>query len=135
MTELVSFLPLVAIALLFWLMVVRPASRRQKELARLQSSLEPGQRVMLSSGIFGTVTSVADDRVRVEIAPGVEVEVVRPAIGSVETVEEVAEPFLVRSGLLARTPRGRVATRAAWHHLGLSMPAGAGIEGSLFDDV
>jgi Holliday junction DNA helicase RuvB len=52
-----------------------------------------------------------------------------------ETVEEVAEPFLVRSGLLARTPRGRVATRAAWHHLGLSMPAGAGIEGSLFDDV
>lgn len=52
-----------------------------------------------------------------------------------ETVEEVAEPFLVRSGLLARTPRGRVATRAAWHHLGLSMPAGAGIEGSLFDEV
>ncbi len=32
-----------------------------------------------------------------------------------ETVEEVAEPFLVRAGLLARTPRGRVATPAAWH--------------------
>ena len=40
-----------------------------------------------------------------------------------ETVEEVAEPFLVRSGLLARTPRGRVATRAAWEHLGLSAPS------------
>jgi len=39
-----------------------------------------------------------------------------------ETVEEVAEPFLVRSGLLARTPRGRVATRAAWQHLGLAPP-------------
>ncbi|ROR90566.1 Holliday junction branch migration DNA helicase RuvB [Nocardioides aurantiacus] len=39
-----------------------------------------------------------------------------------ETVEEVAEPFLVRLGLLARTPRGRVATRAAWHHLGLTAP-------------
>ena len=37
---------------------------------------------------FGTVTSVVDDRVKVEIAPGVEVEVVRPAIGSVETVED-----------------------------------------------
>ena len=36
-----------------------------------------------------------------------------------ETVEEVAEPFLVREGLLARTPRGRVATPAAWAHLGL----------------
>ena len=39
-----------------------------------------------------------------------------------ETVEEVAEPFLVREGLLARTPRGRVATRAAWTHLGLVPP-------------
>jgi Holliday junction DNA helicase RuvB len=40
-----------------------------------------------------------------------------------ETVEEVAEPFLVRLGLLARTPRGRVATHAAWEHLGLVPPA------------
>ncbi|HSE08220.1 MAG TPA: Holliday junction branch migration DNA helicase RuvB [Nocardioidaceae bacterium] len=40
-----------------------------------------------------------------------------------ETVEEVAEPFLVRTGMLARTPRGRVATPAAWEHLGLTAPA------------
>ena len=39
-----------------------------------------------------------------------------------ETVEVVAEPFLVRAGLLARTPRGRVATPAAWTHLGLPVP-------------
>ena len=39
-----------------------------------------------------------------------------------ETVETVAEPFLVRAGLLARTPRGRVATRAAFEHLGLAAP-------------
>jgi Holliday junction DNA helicase RuvB len=39
-----------------------------------------------------------------------------------ETVEVVAEPFLVRLGLLARTPRGRVATRAGWEHLGLNPP-------------
>ncbi|MEU0269090.1 Holliday junction branch migration DNA helicase RuvB [Nocardioides sp. NPDC006303] len=42
-----------------------------------------------------------------------------------ETVEEVAEPFLVRSGFLARTPRGRVATPAAWEHLGLPVPSNA----------
>jgi holliday junction DNA helicase RuvB len=39
-----------------------------------------------------------------------------------ETVETVAEPYLVREGLLARTPRGRVATEAAWEHLGLTPP-------------
>jgi Holliday junction DNA helicase RuvB len=54
------------------------------------------------------------------------------AVGEeVETVEEVAEPFLVRAGLLARTPRGRVATPAAWEHLGLAGPRAAGP--TLFD--
>jgi Holliday junction DNA helicase RuvB len=49
-----------------------------------------------------------------------------------ETVEEVAEPFLVRSGLLARTPRGRIATPAAWAHLGLSAPPP--VDPVLFED-
>ncbi len=39
-----------------------------------------------------------------------------------ETVETVAEPFLVRAGLLYRTPRGRMATEAAWRHLGMAPP-------------
>ena len=40
------------------------------------------------------------------------------------TVEEVCEPFLVRAGMLARTPRGRVATALAWTHLGMTPPSG-----------
>jgi Holliday junction DNA helicase RuvB len=45
------------------------------------------------------------------------------AVGEeVTTVEEVCEPYLVRAGMLARTPRGRVATDAAWLHLGLQPP-------------
>ena len=59
------------------------------------------------------------------------------AVGEeVETVEEVAEPFLVRAGLLARTSRGRVATPAAWLHLELTPPPGgtSATQGpSLFD--
>jgi len=43
-----------------------------------------------------------------------------------DTVEEVCEPFLVRAGLLARTPRGRVATAGAWRHLGRTPPATVG---------
>lgn len=42
-----------------------------------------------------------------------------------ETVETVAEPFLVREGLIGRTPRGRVATGRAWTHLGLTPPSTA----------
>ena len=43
-----------------------------------------------------------------------------------ETVETVAEPFLVREGLIGRTPRGRIALPAAWAHLGLDVPHGSG---------
>ena len=41
-----------------------------------------------------------------------------------DTVEEVCEPFLLREGLLVRTPRGRMATAGAWRHLGLTPPVG-----------
>ena len=47
-----------------------------------------------------------------------------------ETIESVVEPFLVRMGMLSRTPRGRVATRRAWDHLGVRRPD----RGTLFDD-
>jgi Holliday junction DNA helicase RuvB len=63
-----------------------------------------------------------------------------------DTVETVAEPYLVREGLVARTPRGRVATTTAWQHLGLEPPAGTWAAGlpdegtgsrsrTLFDEV
>ncbi|WP_019853637.1 Holliday junction branch migration DNA helicase RuvB [Actinopolyspora mortivallis] len=66
------------------------------------------------------------------------------AVGEEQTtIEEVCEPYLVRVGMLARTPRGRVATAAAWRHLGLVPPenavgAGTGVvvdtEPSLFEE-
>jgi Holliday junction DNA helicase RuvB len=56
------------------------------------------------------------------------------AIGEeAETIESLAEPFLVRMGLLARTPRGRVATAAGWTHLGLKAPQSAQAELGIFD--
>jgi Holliday junction DNA helicase RuvB len=53
------------------------------------------------------------------------------------TVEEVCEPFLVRIGMLARTARGRVATPAAWDHLGLAQLQAESrtAEASLFDGL
>ncbi len=45
-----------------------------------------------------------------------------------ETIEDVHEPFLIQTGLLARTPRGRIATDLAYRHLGLAPPAGTGLQ-------
>jgi Holliday junction DNA helicase RuvB len=53
------------------------------------------------------------------------------------TIEDVLEPFLIQQGYLMRTPRGRVATRRAWQHFGLNVPAHLdntnSKEGSSFD--
>jgi preprotein translocase subunit YajC len=81
--QLASLLPIIGIALLFWLLLIRPASRRQKELRRMQSSLDVGDEVMLTSGIYGRLVALEDDAIRVEIADGVTVKAARGAIGSV----------------------------------------------------
>jgi preprotein translocase subunit YajC len=80
-----ELLPLVGIALLFWLFIIRPASRRQKELGRMQSSLSVGDEIVLTSGVFGTVGQIADDHVLVEVAPGVSIKVARGAVGSISS--------------------------------------------------
>lgn len=82
---MVELLPLVGIALLFWLFIIRPASRRQKELRSMQSSLDLGDEVVLTSGVYGTVRQLEDDLVLVEIADGVVIKVARGAIGTVAT--------------------------------------------------
>jgi preprotein translocase subunit YajC len=90
-SELASLLPLLAIAALFWLLMIRPAQRRQRDLRRMQSSLAIGDEVMLSSGIYGVLRSLEDERISVEIAPGVEVEVIRGAVS--QKVSPAAESF------------------------------------------
>ena len=85
MNDLAALLPLVAILGLFWFMVIRPAKRRQQEVTSLQSSIEVGQRVMMSSGVYGTIKAITDDRARLEIAPGTEIEIARAAIAKVDS--------------------------------------------------
>ena len=91
-----EFLPLIGIALLFWLFIIRPASRRQKELGRMQSSLSVGDEVVLTSGVYGVVNALEDDHLLLQVADGVVVKVARGAVGTVATraeqAEEPAEP-------------------------------------------
>ena len=49
------------------------------------------------------------------------------------TIEDVVEPFLIQSGFIARTPRGRIATRTAWQHFGLQPPTGSVAQATLFE--
>jgi preprotein translocase subunit YajC len=75
-----QFVPFAVIALLFWLLIVRPARRRQQEIGRTQTQVEVGAEVMISAGIFGRVISVDSETVNLEVAPGTTVKVARGAV-------------------------------------------------------
>jgi len=86
---LAGLLPFVLIALVFYVLIMRPQRRRQQALASTQSTLLPGVEVMLTSGIFGRVASLDDETVQLEVSPGTVVKVSRQAV-----VRVVAEDSL-----------------------------------------
>jgi preprotein translocase subunit YajC len=82
--EFGALLPIVAIFLIFWLLVIRPAQRRQRDVRALQAELAVGDKIITQGGIFGTIANVEDDRLGVEIADGVVIKIARPAVVAVE---------------------------------------------------
>lgn len=79
-SQYTPILLLVALLLMFWLVVIRPARRQQSATAEIQRNLEVGDDVVLSAGIFGTIAGLDDSRVRLEIAPGTVIEVARQVV-------------------------------------------------------
>lgn len=83
MPELVQLLPLIGVIVLIYLLMIRPAARRNRELAALQGALTAGDRVMLTSGFYGNVRALDGDQIQVELAEGVVVTVARGAVARV----------------------------------------------------
>ena len=84
-----STLILIALMVLaFYLLIMRPQRRRQQALAKLVSELTPGTRVMLGSGLFGTVVAVGEKQVVLEISPGAELTVLKQAVARVVTEDD-----------------------------------------------
>lgn len=94
MESLGALLPFVLIALVFWLLIVRPQRRRQQSMAATQAALQVGTEVMLGSGIYGRVASADDEEttILVEVAPGMVLKVARQAVIRVIEPAEAAEP-------------------------------------------
>ena len=92
-----STLALVALmAAAFYFLIIRPQRKRQQAMQKTMSELEPGARVMLSSGLFGTVVSVGEKQIVLEISPGAQLTVLKQAVARVvtdadEDIEELDE--------------------------------------------
>jgi preprotein translocase subunit YajC len=78
-----SFTPIlivVVIGVAVYFLMMRPQQRRRKQMMQVSNELQPGQRVRTTAGIYGTIVAVDGQDLDLEIAPGVEVRIMRRAI-------------------------------------------------------
>ena len=88
-----NVLPILAIGLVFYFIVIAPANKQRKKTQEMLSSLKKGDRVLTTGGIYGTIQGVEPDAVTLKIAENVKVKVARSAISGVVTGEsESQEP-------------------------------------------
>ena len=77
-----GLLPLVLIFVVMYFLLLRPQRKRQKETAALQAAIQVNDSVLLSNGIIGVVTGIEERYLWVEIAEGVQVQVMKGSVGS-----------------------------------------------------
>ena len=87
-SQLISFLPLVLVFIIFYFLLIRPQQKKSKEHQQMLGKLKKNDEVMTSGGIYGKVTALTDSIVTLEVAPNVRVRVNRPQISAVLTGEK-----------------------------------------------
>ena len=78
-----QFLPLVAMGLIFWLLIIRPQMRKQKEHQTKVAAIKKGDQVVTAGGLLGKVLRVDEHYVDLELGPNVKVKAVKSTIGDI----------------------------------------------------
>jgi preprotein translocase subunit YajC len=86
----IQLLPLIAILVIFYFLLIRPQQKRLKQHRDMIGALRRGDTVVTSGGLIGKITKVADDEVTIELAPGTQVRAVRATISEVRGKGEPA---------------------------------------------
>ena len=81
---LISFLPLLFILAIFYVIVFMPARSRQKKLQAVIDNLKAGDKVVTSGGIYGTIVGFKDDRIQLRVAENVKIELSRNAVTALQ---------------------------------------------------
>ena len=89
--DAMAFLPFIAIAVIFYVLLIRPQRRRQLDQQRLIDSLEVGKEIVTAGGLYGTVTALDHDEVHMQIADGVEVRIAKRAVAGILPGDEPEE--------------------------------------------
>jgi preprotein translocase subunit YajC len=79
---------ILVLLVLMWFMLIRPQRRRQLDAQRMISSLEVGKEIVTAGGLYGTVTALEHDELRMEIADGIEVRIAKRAVAGIVSEDE-----------------------------------------------
>ncbi|MCL4812057.1 MAG: preprotein translocase subunit YajC [Vicinamibacteraceae bacterium] len=85
----VQLVPFALILGIFYFIILLPMKRRQKKVAEFQGALKAGDKVITTSGIYGTITKVTDRSVKLQVADKVTIEVARQAVAGYQGQEPV----------------------------------------------
>jgi preprotein translocase subunit YajC len=86
-----AYIFILALLALMWFMLIRPQRRRQQEAQRMLETISVGKEIVTAGGLYGTVTAVEGDEVRVEVAEGVVVRIAKRAVAGVVSEDEEPE--------------------------------------------
>ena len=78
--DLMTFLPMIAIFVVFYFLLIRPQQKRAKETRAMLEALQKGDEVVTAGGLVGKIGKLTDQYAGIEIAPNVEITVQRAAI-------------------------------------------------------
>ena len=81
--DIMAFLPMVAIIVVFYFLLIRPQQKRAKETKAMLSALQKGDEIVTAGGVVGKISKLSDSYADVEVAPNVEITVQRSAISLV----------------------------------------------------
>lgn len=87
-TTFLSLVPFVLIFVIFYFLLILPQQKRQKKLRAMLEALKKGDKVVTSSGIWGTVTNLGKDHVTLQIADNTKIKMQRESIARIRTDEE-----------------------------------------------
>ncbi|HKN85840.1 MAG TPA: preprotein translocase subunit YajC [Nitrospiraceae bacterium] len=87
-STILSFLPFVLIFVIFYFLLILPQQKRQKKLKAMLEALKKGDKVVTSSGIWGTISNLGKETVTVQIADNTKIKVQRDHIARVRVDEE-----------------------------------------------
>jgi preprotein translocase subunit YajC len=89
-----AYIFILFLLVVLWFFLIRPRQRQLREQQAMVAGIEVGDEIVTAGGLYGTVTRLEDDEVRVEIAPELEVRIARRAIAGVLTEKEAEQEKL-----------------------------------------